>query len=67
MRDKILENVLNEITMNPLENLLNREIEVAELLANGEENFEISNLIDIKFQLLNTSGFTQIKFFCQEL
>ena len=53
--------------MNPLENLLNREIEVAELLANGEENFEISNLIDIKFQLLNTSGFTQIKFFCQEL
>lgn len=65
MRDKILENVLNEITMNPLNNLLNREIEVADLLANGEKNIEIPNLIDIKFQLLNTSGFTKIKIFCQ--
>lgn len=54
LKDKILENILHEIPINPLQNLSNREIEVAELLARGEGNLEISNLLNIQMTTVST-------------
>jgi len=54
VKEKILENVLHDTPVNPLENLSNREIEVAELLARGEGNLEISNLLKIQMTTVST-------------
>lgn len=39
---------------NPLENLSNREFEIAKLLVDGEGNLEISNKLDLKMSTVST-------------
>ncbi len=41
-------------TDNPLENLSNREFEIAKLLVDGEGNLEISNKLDLKMSTVST-------------
>ncbi|KIA94362.1 hypothetical protein OA93_19665 [Flavobacterium sp. KMS] len=54
VKEKILENALNKTPINPLEILSDREIEVAELLVNGEGNLEISNKLNIQMTTVST-------------
>lgn len=54
VKEKILENALLKSPVNPLERLSEREIEVAELLASGEGNLEISNKLNIKMSTVST-------------
>lgn len=54
LKNRILENFLHEIPINPLQNLSNREVEVAELLARGEGNLEISNILKIQMSTVST-------------
>lgn len=54
VKDKIIENALLNKPINPLEKLSDREIEVAELLGNGEGNLEISNKLKIQMSTVST-------------
>ena len=44
----------SKISGNPLENLSNREFEIAKLLVSGEGNIEISNKLDLKMSTVST-------------
>ena len=53
-KEKILERVLQNAPMNPIEMLSDREIEVAELLAKGAGNLEIANILNIQMSTVST-------------
>lgn len=54
VKEKIFENALNNTHYNPLESLSNREIEIAELLVQGEGNLEIANRLNIQMSTVST-------------
>lgn len=54
VKEKILENALSNNPVNLLEKLSDREMEVAELLVNGEANLEISNKLNIQMSTVST-------------
>ncbi len=54
VRDRVFESVVNKEPDNPLDILSNREMEIAELLAQGEGNLEIANRLDIKMSTVST-------------
>lgn len=54
VKEAILQNALSKNPINPLEKLSDREIEVAELLGNGEGNLEISNKLNIQMSTVST-------------
>ncbi|MEN2399064.1 response regulator transcription factor [Flavobacterium sp. MC2016-06] len=54
VKEKIIENALYNNPINPLEKLSDREIEVAELLVNGDGNIEISNKLNIQMTTVST-------------
>jgi len=54
VKEIILENALFKKPINPLEKLSDREIEVAELLVNGDGNLEISNKLNIQMSTVST-------------
>lgn len=54
VKEIILENALLKKPINPLEKLSDREIEVAELLVNGDGNLEISNKLNIQMSTVST-------------
>jgi len=54
VKEIILENALLKKPVNPLEKLSDREIEVAELLVNGDGNLEISNKLNIQMSTVST-------------
>ncbi|MEP6931161.1 MAG: response regulator transcription factor [Flavobacterium sp.] len=54
VKDKIVENALYNLPINPLSKLSEREIEVAELLVSGEGNIEISNKLNIQTTTVST-------------
>lgn len=54
VKEIILENTLFKKPINPLEKLSDREIEVAELLVNGDGNLEISNKLNIQMSTVST-------------
>jgi DNA-binding NarL/FixJ family response regulator len=54
VKELILENALLKKPVNPLEKLSDREIEVAELLVNGDGNLEISNKLNIQMSTVST-------------
>lgn len=52
--EKIVENTLYNQPLNPLDKLSKREMEVLELLANGDGNLEISNKLNIQMTTVST-------------
>ncbi|MFH6967742.1 response regulator [Flavobacterium sp. FlaQc-28] len=54
VKEVILENALLKNPINPLEKLSDREIEVAELLVEGDGNLEISNKLNIQMSTVST-------------
>ncbi|WP_417940238.1 response regulator transcription factor [Flavobacterium sp. RS13.1] len=54
VKNKIVENALYNLPVNPLEKLSEREIEVAELLVSGDGNIEISNKLNIQMTTVST-------------
>ena len=54
VKEIIIENALLKNPVNPLEKLSDREIEVAELLVNGDGNLEISNKLKIQMTTVST-------------
>jgi DNA-binding NarL/FixJ family response regulator len=54
VKEIILENALLKKPINPLARLSDREIEVAELLVNGDGNLEISNKLNIQMSTVST-------------
>ncbi|WP_163407082.1 response regulator transcription factor [Flavobacterium ajazii] len=54
VKEKIIQNTLHNLPINPLEKLSSREIEVAELLANGEGTIEISNKLNVQMNTVST-------------
>ncbi len=57
IRDKILDSYISKKTLNPLDLLSNREIEVARLLIKGYGNLEILELLKIKKTTVSTYKF----------
>lgn len=51
---KIVASVINKTPLNPLENLSKRELEIAELLVEGQGNLEISNTLKIEMSTVST-------------
>lgn len=54
VQEKILSSMLFDIPMNPLKKLSKRELEVAELLTNGERVLEISNELHVQPSTIST-------------
>ena len=54
VKDKILDSFISKAPINPLQQLSNREVEVARLLIKGFGNLEISNLLQIKNTTVST-------------
>jgi len=54
IKDKILDSYISKKPINPLEQLSNREIEVARLLIKGYGNMEISDMLNIKKSTVST-------------
>lgn len=54
IKNKILENTLTNTPHNPLEMLSNREMEILELLAQGEGNLEVANKLNIQMSTVST-------------
>ena len=54
VKDKILDSYISKTPINPLEQLSNREVEVAGLLIKGYGNLEISELLQIKKTTVST-------------
>ena len=54
IRDKIMDSFLLKKSDNPLENLSNREMEIASLLVKGLGNLEISNTLNLKATTVST-------------
>lgn len=53
-KEKMLDRILQNTPMNPVELLSDREIEVAELLAKGLGNIEIANILKIQMSTVST-------------
>jgi len=54
IKDRILDTYISKKPINPLEQLSNREIEVARLLIKGFGNMEISELLNVKKSTVST-------------
>lgn len=54
VKDRIFENALNKTPDNPLDTLSNRELEIAEMLVQGDGNLEIANKLDIRMSTVST-------------
>lgn len=54
IKDKILDSYISKTSINPLEQLSNREVEVARLLIKGYGNLEISEFLQIKKSTVST-------------
>jgi DNA-binding NarL/FixJ family response regulator len=54
IKDRILESYISKKPLNPLEQLSNREVEVARLLIKGFGNMEIAELLQIKKSTVST-------------
>ncbi len=54
IKDKILDSYISKKPINPLEQLSNREIEVARLLIKGYGNMEIAEMLHIKKSTVST-------------
>jgi DNA-binding NarL/FixJ family response regulator len=54
IKDRILDSYISKTPINPLEQLSNREVEVARLLIKGYGNLEISDLLKIKKTTVST-------------
>jgi DNA-binding NarL/FixJ family response regulator len=54
LTNKLLEAGINKKTVNPLDVLSKRELEIAELLINGNGNLEISNKLNIHMSTVST-------------
>lgn len=54
VREKIVENAFLKKSVNPLDQLSEREISVAEFLAKGEGNLEIANQLNIHVSTVST-------------
>lgn len=54
IKDRILDSYISKTPINPLEQLSNREVEVARLLIKGYGNLEISELLHIKKTTVST-------------
>lgn len=54
IKDRILESYISKKPLNPLEQLSNREVEVARLLIKGFGNMEIAELLHIKKSTVST-------------
>jgi DNA-binding NarL/FixJ family response regulator len=54
IKDRILDSYISKTLINPLEQLSNREVEVARLLIKGYGNLEISELLQIKKTTVST-------------
>lgn len=54
IKDRILDSYISKAPINPLEQLSNREVEVARLLIKGYGNLEISDLLQIKKTTVST-------------
>lgn len=54
IKDRILDSYMSKAPINPLEQLSNREVEVARLLIKGYGNLEISDLLQIKKTTVST-------------
>lgn len=54
IRDKIIDTLILKKSANPLENLSNREMEIASLLVKGYGNLEITNELNLKATTVST-------------
>lgn len=54
IKDRILDSYISKTSINPLEQLSNREVEVARLLIKGYGNMEISEFLQIKKSTVST-------------
>jgi DNA-binding NarL/FixJ family response regulator len=54
IKDRILDSYISKLPINPLEQLSNREVEVARLLIKGYGNLEISEFLQIKKTTVST-------------
>lgn len=54
IKDRILDSYISKTPINPLEQLSNREVEVARLLIKGYGNLEISELLQVKKTTVST-------------
>lgn len=54
IKDRILDSYMSKAPLNPLDQLSNREVEVARLLIKGYGNLEISDLLQIKKTTVST-------------
>lgn len=54
VKDKILDSYISKSPINPIEQLSNRELEVAKMLIKGYGNLEISDLLNIKKTTVST-------------
>lgn len=54
IKNKIVSNTLNKKVDNPLEELSNRELEIARLLVRGEGNLEIANILELQNSTVST-------------
>ena len=54
IKDKILDNYMSNKSINPLDQLSNREIEVARLMVQGYGNLEISSMKKLQKTTIST-------------
>jgi DNA-binding NarL/FixJ family response regulator len=54
IKDKILDSYISKKPINPLDQLSNREVEVAQLLIKGYGNLEIAEMLNIKKSTVST-------------
>ncbi len=54
IKDKILDSYISKKPVNPLEQLSNREVEVARLLIKGYGNMEIAEQLQVKKSTVST-------------
>ena len=54
IKDRILDSYISKKPINPLEQLSNREVEVARLLIKGYGNMEIAELLNVKKSTVST-------------
>ncbi|MEN9909379.1 MAG: hypothetical protein RLZZ540_2528 [Bacteroidota bacterium] len=54
VKDRILDSYISKSPINPIEQLSNRELEVARMLIKGHGNLEISDLLNIKKTTVST-------------
>ncbi|GEC71596.1 two component transcriptional regulator, LuxR family [Flavobacterium flevense] len=54
VKDRILDSYISKSPINPIEQLSNRELEVAKMLIKGHGNLEISDILNIKKTTVST-------------